>query len=307
MILETLIVNIVPLYILIALGYGAGRWLDVNLPSITAVAVYILAPVVEFGAMVKLDLRPEYLALTPVVFILAVLIGSVFYKVAQAAWLDNNANLIGMSAMAGNTGYFGLPLVLALFGPEWAGVYLLMDLGIGLALFGPGYYIGARGHGNMRTALAKVLKLPFLYAIALGLAANTAEYKPPEVFTRYWEYAIGAWVILGMMLIGVALSKQKRLKSDWRLLRWMFAAKFLAWPACALAFVAADALVFRAFGPTVYSLFVILSCVPMAASTVTLAANLRLHPERTAAAVLISTLCAIVYMPAIFWLADFGW
>lgn len=298
MILETLVPNIIPLYILIALGYGAGRWLDVNLPSITALLFYILGPVVSFGAMVKLDLRVEYLALVPFAFILALAIGLGFFKVAKIRWKDSNANLIGMVTMMGNTGYFGIPIVLALSGPEWIGVFLLMDLGMFLAAFGPGYYIGARGNGDARAAVIKVARMPFLYATLAGLGVNVLDWSPPEIFDQYWTYATGAWVILGMMLIGVALSKQKRLELDWRLLRWMLTAKFIAWPVGAMAFIAADMLLFGMFDRTVYTLIVIFSSIPMAANTVTLAANLNLHTERAAATVLISTLLAIVMIPA---------
>ena len=49
-ILSLLIANIIPLYILIVVGFIGGRFLDINLPSIATIAIYILAPIVNFGA-----------------------------------------------------------------------------------------------------------------------------------------------------------------------------------------------------------------------------------------------------------------
>ena len=58
-----LVINIIPLYILIILGFIAGRYLDVNLHSIAIIAIYILAPVVNFGAMAKMEFTQEYILL----------------------------------------------------------------------------------------------------------------------------------------------------------------------------------------------------------------------------------------------------
>ena len=69
-----------------------------------------------------------------------------------------------------------------------------------------------------------------VHAIWLGLVYNLSGLELPESFTRYWNYSIGAWVILGMMIIGIALSKQSRLEIDLKLLASMFTPKFILWP-----------------------------------------------------------------------------
>jgi predicted permease len=296
-IIGILIANILPLYILIALGYIAGRWLDVNLPSMATIAIYIIAPIVNFGAMAKLEFTPGYISLPVVFFIVSALIGMATYKIATAIWKNNNANLIAMSSVTGNTGYFGLPLVLALFGPQWVGVYMLMNLGVLLNEIGLGYYFGARGHADVKGALMKVIKLPVIHAIWLGLVFNMLDFPLPDVFTRYWTFATGAWVFIGMMLIGVALSKQPRLELDGRLMRWMFASKFIVWPLIGAGIIAGDHFIFHIFDPVIYSLVAIFTSVPLAGNLVAFAANLNLHPERTAGAVLVSTVLALGTVP----------
>ena len=49
-----LVTQIIPLLILIALWYFAGRKLDVNLHSLAMISIYIIAPFVNFGAMSKI-------------------------------------------------------------------------------------------------------------------------------------------------------------------------------------------------------------------------------------------------------------
>lgn len=296
-ILSLLIANIIPLYILIALGFIAGRWMDVNLPSMATIAIYILAPIVNFGAMAQMNFTPEYVALPIIFFAGSCVIGIISYTIAMKVWKNNTANLIGMGSVTGNTMYFGLPVILALLGPEWVGVYALLNLGTFLNEIGLGYFFGARGNATLKGALLKVLKLPVIHAIWLGLLYNISGLPLPSSFTRYWDYSIGAWVIIGMMIIGVALSKQSRLEIDWKLVGSMFTPKFILWPLFGLAVIVLDRLYFAAFPREVHLMLAIMTTVPLAGNLVAYAATLNLHPERAAATVLLSTIFAFISVP----------
>ncbi len=301
----TLITNIIPLYILIALGYIGGRWLDLNLHSMAIVAIYILAPFVNFGAMAQLQFDLHYLILPILLFGFSGMVGMGMYLFAHRRWKNNSANLIGMGSVSGNTGYFGLPLILVLFGPEWAGLYLFMSMSVLLNEVGLGYYFGARGHADVKGAILRVLKLPVIYGILLGLLANAADFTMPDVMMRYWTYASGAWIFIGMMLIGVALGKMQKLEFDARLLRWLFTAKFLIWPLGGISFVLFDLHMLHGFDATIHQMILIFTTVPLAGNLVAYAATLNLHPERTAAAVLASTVFAILTVPAAILLYPF--
>ncbi len=297
-IISLLVANIIPLYVLIALGFIAGRWMDVNLPSMATIAIYILAPIVNFGAMAQMEFTPEYVALPFIFFAGSCAIGMITYLSAQKIWKNNTANLIGMGSVTGNTMYFGLPVILALLGPEWIGVYALLNLGTFMNEIGLGYFFGARGNATIKGAIIKVLKLPVVHAIWLGLVYNLSGFDLPEFFVRYWDYSIGAWVIIGMMIIGVALAKQNRLEIDLKLLLSMFTPKFLLWPAFGFGVILFDQAYFQAFAPEVHLMLAVMTSVPLAGNLVAYAATLNLHPERAAAAVLISTVFAIFTVPA---------
>ena len=167
-IISLLIANIIPLYVLIALGFIAGRWMDVNLPSMATVAIYILAPIVNFGAMAQMKFTPEYIALPVIFFIGSAVIGTLSYLTAQKIWKNNTANLIGMGSVTGNTMYFGLPVILALLDPKWVGVYALLNLGTFLNEVGLGYFFGARGNATIKGAVINYLPSaphPLLYTV----------------------------------------------------------------------------------------------------------------------------------------------
>lgn len=293
--------QITPLLILVALGFISGRFMDVNLHSMAIIAIYILAPFVNFGALVQLNFTPDYIVLPVFAFTVSVLIGVVMYKLGTHFWREKAANLIAMSAVTGNTGYFGIPIVLFLFGPEWLGVYLFMNLGLSVSEIGLGYYFGARGNADVKGAVIKVLRLPVVHAIWVGLLANWAGFTMPQTMMTYWDYAVGAWIIIGMMLIGVALGKQDKLDIDARLIGWLYAPRFILWPLVGVLFVIADMYFFHLYGAEIYTLVMIFCSVPLAGNTVAFAADLNLYPERAAAAVLISTVMAMFFLPFTVW------
>src|SRR5690606_38571861 len=87
----------------------------------------LIAPMVNLGAMMQLKFNPDYIALPLFILGTSVAIGLATYHLAMRRWGNTSANLIGMSSVTGNTGYFGLPIILALFGPEATGLYLFMN------------------------------------------------------------------------------------------------------------------------------------------------------------------------------------
>ena len=301
-----LISQLIPLLLLIALGYGLGHWLKVDARSLAMVAIYVLAPVVNFGAIARLDFQSSYLLLPPLLFGLAAGMAVLGHWLAGKVFADNTRNLVAMAASTGNTGYFGAPLVLALFGPQALGVYFLMNFAIALCETTIGYYYGARGQHDMRDSVKKVLSLPSNYAVLLGLLYNSLHLELPPLFIGWWERFTGAWVILGMMIIGVALSQAGGWRANKRLTGLLFAIRFGLWPAATWGLVLLDRAVFGLFEPMVHAMLLLIGSVPLAGNTVTFATQFHLRPGEAAAVVLESTLFATAFIPLVFWLAGVG-
>lgn len=302
MILHILAENMIPLCLLIGLGFVAGRWLDVNLHSMAIIAIYIFAPVVNFGAVARLRFDASYLLLPVVLYAIAVTITLIGWHLSRRMFRDNTANLVAMSSSTGNTGYFGAPIVLGLFGPEVLGIYLLMNFAIVLSEISVGYYYGARGNYSMRDSLKKLISLPVIYALVAGLAWNFMDLPLPDAFTEWWERFTGAWVIIGMMLMGVALGKIEKFTMNPRLLAATFFMKFVLWPVFTCGFAFMDKYAFGLYDHTAHMLLVIIGVVPLAGNLVAYAAQLDLRPSEVAVAVIGSTLFAALYIPLVYWL-----
>lgn len=299
----TLFTNLIPLYILIALGFIAGRYLNVDRHSIANLVIYLCLPVVAFGFVATLEFHPSYIFLPILILIVCSVVGLSVYALGQKAFGDNRANLLSMCASMPNSGYFGLPLVLLLFDAQWVGVYMFMMLGVTVYEATIGYYIAARGSYSVRDSLVKLAKFPALYAIVLALIVNATGTEMPEQFTTYWGYFKGAYVVMGMMIIGVALASVDKFVFGPRFLSFVCAGKFVLWPVVMGLFTLFDLHVLHLFNSEIHKLMLVISIVPPAANIAAFAAQLDVQPEKAATTVLVCTVLALFYIPFVVMIA----
>jgi predicted permease len=299
-----LLINLLPLYVLIGLGYIAGRFLNISRDTLATLAIFVIVPVVAFGFVVQLDFQPSYALLPIIAYGILTLTALAGLWAGRMVFGDNRANLLSMCASMANTGYFGLPVILLLFDEKWVGVYMFMLLG-GLVFEATiGYYIAARGKFTVRDSLVRLAKFPTIYAIVAALIVNRLQVDVPDLFFVYRDYFKGAYVIVGMMIIGTALSKSRRLELNGPFLLLSFIGQFVLWPLLALGVVALDGLFFHLWPREVHGLLLVMSLVPPAANITAFAAQLDLRPEKAATTVLLGTVFALFYIPAMLVLLD---
>ena len=294
----SLLANIAPLYVIIALGWIAGRFYEVEKESLAGLAIYILVPIVSFYYVAALEFKPAYTALPLIVFGLYTFMTFLFYALGRRLYPDKRANLLAMCSAASNTGYLGLPIVILLFPTEWVGVYVFALAGGLLYEATVMYYIANRGNFSPRDSVLRVLKFPVLYAILIGLVINFTGFDLPSQLDAFWGYFKGAYIVIGMMIIGVSLSKVTRLVIVPKFLSVVFFAQFIVWPLMALGVIGLDKAVLHWFSPEIYKLLMIMAIMPPAANIAAFAAKLDLNPEKAATTILLSTIFALFYIPA---------
>ncbi|NOS67177.1 MAG: AEC family transporter [Candidatus Peribacteraceae bacterium] len=288
-----------PLYILIGFGYVAGKTLKASKETVVTLLLYIILPVVTFHAIAEMELSANLLLLPVIFYLMGVLLCCIFYVIGTGIWKDSTKNLLAFGAGMGNTGYFGLPLILAVLGEKAFVIAVLLDLGTNLYQCTFGCFIAAKGNFTVRESLIKVFRLPTIYALAAAILWNRMGFTIPAPLEDLGMSMRGAYIVLGMMLIGVALGDLKRFAFDWAYLVLAFAAKYAAWPLAAFSFVWIDRHALHLFPELAREAMLILSLTPMAGNTVSYATELRIHPEKAAAAVLFSTLFALFFIPAV--------
>ena len=166
-------------------------------------------------------LRQADLSLTvwiaPVVAYAAILLGAFFawigikcqaYFTNTVPQLPTQGSFI-LSAMVGNTGFLGYPIVLAVFGTQYFAWAIFYDLvgslfgtwGLGVALAG---HFGGRAT-NLWQSSKVILINPALWSFGFGLLFRQVEI--PQLAEFYLEKLAWSVIVLSLLLMGMRLSK----------------------------------------------------------------------------------------------------
>jgi predicted permease len=289
--------KLIPLYVTVVLGWLAGRYLEASGKHIAGIMLYIMTPSVVFSGVMAAPLSVEVILLPVLVFVLCSVIGAGHLWLARRVITDDSASLMPLSVGTGNTGYFGIPVALLLFGQEGLALYIVCMLGTTLFENSVGFYLAARGRYSLRDSLPRVVKLPSVYAFALAVALNLSGVSIPEVFTPLFDNLRGAYSVLGMMIIGMGILSFRGLAGNLQFTGLAFLGKFVTWPLVALGLWWLDANLFGVYDLAVYQAIFLISITPIAANTVVIATLLDTAPRQAAGTALLSTLFALAFIP----------
>ncbi|MDN3520323.1 AEC family transporter [Halomonas ramblicola] len=280
----------------VALGWLAARRLAVDPRPVATLLIYLIAPLTFFRALILGGPTPDYLLLTLATFATASLLAMVVGRLARGRFAPQEAALLAFSAGTGNTGYFGLPLALVLLPPEGVTLYLFCVLGVTLYEFTVGFYLSARGRFSVAQSLAKIVRLPLVYAFLAALLASGLGLEVPEAVLEGMAVFPATYTLLGMMIIGMTLGRVNIREVDPRFIGACVAIRYGLWPLLALAAVLGlQALI--PLSPELVLAILLLGVVPMAANVVVVAMELGSAPAKGALAVLITTLAAPLLIP----------
>jgi malate permease and related proteins len=291
--------TILPLLVLIVIGYSAGKTYKLSTSQYGYMVAFVLAPLVSLGAVLQLQFKIEYVFLPFIVAFICCTTTIISFKLAKIYLSGAIPNLAGMASSGGNTGFFGLPVFL-LFAPmKMLGVYLLANLGTQIIEVTFGYYLGSRGHLTVRDSLIKLIKIPSLWAVVIAVTLNSLGVTMSPIVYEYWKKILDAWLVIGMMMIGIALASCSSLKPDIKFCLHMMFVRFIVWPFVCAAVIALDYCYIHALNPNIYFILAVISIVPLPGNAVALSATLGLHPDKIAFAVVLSTIIAAGLVPLV--------
>lgn len=292
-----IIIRTIFLVFIAGLGWVAGSVLKIRATDVSALLVHVISPFVIFLSILQSPADWTCFVYSIGALAAASIAAAAAYAVARMAWKDARVNLFSFAGGTGNTGYFALPLVFALFDPSQVVIAVFIIIGVNLYEFTVGYFIAARGMLDTRHSLRRIVRLPILYAAVAGLTFKLAGLQLGEAIVSSLSNFKGAYSVLGMMTIGLTLAGYRKITLDWPFLLAMIGWKHIVHPLV-------GSLVFGLLDVPAQTLAVIalMLATPMAGNIVMIANDLGVHPEKAALSVMVSTLLAIVTVPlAVAW------
>ncbi len=294
--LDEITIRVLFLIALSFFGYLVGKKLGTNPKEISSLLVYVISPAVIFISILQAPEENRYFSFLVGSYVICCLMSGLALLAGRTIWKDNTEFLFAFSGGTGNTGYFGLPIAIGLFGIEGAAIAVFIILGANLYEFTVGYFLASRGDGTIKESLLKISKLPIIYAFIFALIMRSTDITINETIALGLDSFKGAYSVLGMMVIGITLGKITKFEFDSRYITYSLLWKFIAWPIVGLMTIA----IYPGHLEAVEKSVILLMCsVPMAGNVVIISNDLGIHPEKAATAVMISTVLAIFSVPIV--------
>ncbi len=276
-----------PVLILIAIGVGVGRWLDLEPAPFAKLAFWVIGPAFIFDSLANAGLASDDLLRVAAASALP-FVASAIYAAAISLRLppDRRAAIVTTGAY-GNTGNFGLAIVVFTFDDSalpFAAIGLVVVNTLGLIL---GVASAHGGWLGVRLALTR----PMTLVIVPALLVNATSTDLPPVIDRPIGLLAGAIIPVMLITLGIQLQQMGMPRLDRDVLRSL-SAKLFVQPLAAIPIASLLGLSSIASGAVILQ-----AAMPAAVFTAVLAIEQDTRPHETATIVLAGTIASVATLP----------
>ena len=272
-----------------------------HLPTLSALLIYAGTPFMEIRAFMSLTFTPKGLANMAIFFAVTLLLQILFILVLafilRKKFADRKYRILTIASMMGNVGFFGIPIVAALFpqNPEVTAYATIFAVSMNILVFTVGIYCltGEKKYISLKSAFCNpnifglVLALPFYF---WGLKSYL-----PSVLTEAINLIGAMTTPLCMFILGIRLASTPIKRIFARPIVYVASfLKLVVFPLFCYALV-----YFLPIDPTIKASVLILSGTPCAAVILSLAEIHRSDAELAANCILITTLFCFLTIPTL--------
>ena len=286
-------------------GFIVGKMkktLPEHLPGLSGILLYVCSPCMHITAYISIECTKDNLIRMGLFFVSSLILQGAFmgliYLIFRKKFEINSYRVMTIGAVLGNVGYFGLPIVKALFpdNPE-AAVYSCMNiLSMNLIVFTIGVYCLTRKKEYLSLKAAAFNPTTFGFVVGFPLFLLGASGWLPEVVLKAVRLIGDMSTPLCMMILGVRLTAVSLKKLFARPVVWMTClGKLLLFPL--FVFGMTFFLPWLPIDPSFRGSLVILAGAPCAAVILTLAELHKSETELAANSIFLSTILCFTTIP----------
>ena len=288
--MATILETVVPVFLIILLGFLIGKFKKINVGPLVDLLVYVTVPALIVSSITKsslsvADFFTVALSAAGVIIILGILAFFLFKA------FHSTSRGIYLPLTIGNSGYLGYPIALLAFGAEGLSRAVVFDVVNSLFLYSIGIWLI-----HEKKDFREMFKIPLLYAVLLGIGLNLFSIQIHPVIAKPLEMVGSITIPLALLVLGYKLT-EVRVKA------------FLVGIGASLfriigGFLAALLLV-SLFSISGVSRNIVLleAAMPSAVMTLILCQKYRRDADAVASVVFLSTVLSIISIPIILTLA----
>lgn len=203
--------NLLPVLVLSGAGFLLGKTLKIDPRPLGRVLFYIFTPVLVFDLLTRNDMEPGMIAGMMGFAVTAMLLaGALAFLAGLLLRLERSAIVaIVLTALVGNNGNYGLPLIAFAFGEEaeaYASIFFVTST---MMIYTVGVLVASMGHLSLKKATLGLLKVPVVYAILAAILFNISGWAMPPIIERPISLASEGTVPLMLVMLGLELSQSE--------------------------------------------------------------------------------------------------
>lgn len=288
--MTALLPAILPVSLIICIGYLAGKTLKLDYQTLSHLAIYILVPALIASNLYRNTLSLQSAAGLIAGYLLTTLtLGMIVLLLSRGLKLSSPVKMsLLATTLFGNAGNLGLPMVsftLGAAGLERAIIYLIsaaiLMAGVGPALLNT---------SGLRAGLALTLKLPLFWAMLAGLLLQVSGLQLPFRLDEGIAMLGNAAIPIALVTLGMQLAQNPLQIGQYELMAASL--RLLLAPLIALGIGTSLQL-----APLDLQVLVLQSAMPTAVNTLIWVNEFGGEPARVARSIIGSTLLSLVTLP----------
>jgi hypothetical protein len=295
---ERILAIILPVFGIIALGYGYARLrgdaVRSDMTAVNRVSMDVLCPLLVFTALAAKDFD---LAHNSTLILAGVLIslgsGLIAWPIARMLGYDVRSFVPPM--MYNNCGNMGLPLAVLAFGTAGLPAAVALFMASNLVYFSVGIKIIETGEGRPHTPFWRFLISPMLIAMMLGMVFAIAHLTLPPAVDQAMQMLGDASIPIMLFALGVRML-DVNLKS-WHI--GLIGAIMCPVTGLAMAWLLDQLLTLT---PAQRGQMYLFAALPPAVFCFMVAERYRQEPDKVASIVLLGNLAALAFVPVGLWM-----
>ena len=304
--------NIIPIFVIIGLGYAISRKFDLSISTLSKLSFYLFVPGFVFYNLYTTNLSFDMLKIL-LFCVLYLLVNDVISRIISKIrkYDVGMTSAFKNSIMFNNTGNIGVSLVTLIFGsapyiidgktPYLAGaltsqIMILVFMNITMNTIG--FYNAGRAKMNIKDSMRQIFTMPSIYAIPLALSLKY--FNVDITSTPIWptlEYVKNGLVPIALISLGVQLSKTKFDFRDVNVNIAVFT-RLIIGPMAALALIH-----ILGFNRIIAQVLLISYSVPTAVNTALIAVECNNKQNFASQEVMVSTILSGVTLTSVIYIA----
>jgi predicted permease len=209
LILSVFVSDILPIFLIAAVGYLLASRLQASVKTLAHVVFYALVPCFAFRLLISSKITGPEAGRMALLAILVLITMGLLARLAAIPLRLDRAELSGflLVVMFSNGGNYGLPVVLFAFGNDalaHATVYFVMS---SLLTYTVGVFVAASGGRSVGAALLGIAKIPAIYGVAAAALVALTGVTVPLPIMRPVELLANAAIPVMILVLGMQLQR----------------------------------------------------------------------------------------------------